>query len=312
MLAGSATESKLSIMQKITIQTAIMFADVVGSSQLYEHIGDERANQAVSQCVSMMIQEVEAQKGLVVKTIGDEVMVRFDSADQACSAAIAIQRRSHIEPDGLPVRIGIAYGHAILEQDDVFGQVVNDAAAVARIATAQQIVITQFFADNLHVHREYAVRPFDKTRLKGSQVATTIYRVDWESQEDTYEATTVVPLRALDLNEMDKALPPAIRLTHKDQLLIIKKEDTPFIVGRDNKCHLAICSNCASRDHFHIVYRRGKFVLVDHSTNGTYVQIEGSDPIYLRREELPLIESGVIALGQTVEACDEDLVRFST
>ncbi len=292
-------------MPRITCQTAVMFADVAGSSKLYKQVGDNQAKQAVSRCIDMMIHEVEALKGIAIKTIGDELMSRFESAEQACSAAVAIQRSSRVDIEGLAIRIGIAYGSAILEHDDVFGQVVNDAAAVAHIARGEQILITPLFAQDLQNSSNYTIHPYDRIKLKGSQVESTIYRVEWEPGEIQVDATEY-----FDVDSLIERITPTIEITYSDQSFQLKEEDTPFVVGRDLNCSLVIQSNFASRDHFHIVYRRGKFVLIDHSTNGTYVKIEETDPIYLRREELPLRETGIISLGHVIEAGSKQLVTY--
>ncbi len=85
------------------------------------------------------------------------------------------------------------------------------------------------------------------------------------------------------------------------------------MVGRDNEtCNLAVDSALVSRDHFHIVYQRGKFVLIDHSTNATYVRVKESKPIYLRREELPLTDEGAISMGQSIDLADNLLLTYSS
>ena len=55
----------------------------------------------------------------------------------------------------------------------------------------------------------------------------------------------------------------------------------------------------ASRVHCKIEYRRGQFFLIDQSTNGTYVTVEGDAEIMLKREQLLLRGRGVICLGHS-------------
>src|SRR5690606_10296773 len=122
-------------------------------------------------------------EGVVVKTIGDEIMARFDSSGQACETAVAIQQRcikeSHL--NGLSIRIGIAFGPALLHRNDVFGDTVNDAACVAHIARAGQIVLTQSVADNLGPSLLSQCQMFDRINIKGDTRKTVIYRLLWES-----------------------------------------------------------------------------------------------------------------------------------
>jgi adenylate cyclase len=72
-------------------QAAVLFADVSGSTKLYETAGDQVAKAAIDQCIAIMREKTEACQGRVIKTIGDEVMASFPSSDQAADAAIQMQ-----------------------------------------------------------------------------------------------------------------------------------------------------------------------------------------------------------------------------
>ncbi|MDQ7017096.1 MAG: FHA domain-containing protein, partial [Gammaproteobacteria bacterium] len=79
---------------------------------------------------------------------------------------------------------------------------------------------------------------------------------------------------------------------------------------RGSQCDLVIKGNAISRLHAFIEYHNGKFILRDESTNGTYVKMNGGRTVYLRREELPLLGSGVISLGAPVREPDHRLLYF--
>ncbi len=297
----------IDIMDKKNINTAIVFADIAGSSKLYKRLGDHKANAAISQCVAMMVREVIGHQGFVVKTIGDEVMARFTSAAQACAAGSAMQLNCYNDPDGLNIRIGAAYGSTILNNNDVFGEVVNDAAAIAKVAKAHQFLISQVFADELsNSGKEFNIHRFDKIAMKGSQLTTVIHRVDWEPQDITLNATQVIDIGTMQLQmvaphiELEYLLRGDIVESHS-----VTSKTTPFSVGRETKsCSLGVPTTFASRDHFDIDYRRGKYIVKDHSTNGTYVKEDGAELVYLRREEMPLRGNGVISMGQLPEEAD--------
>jgi pSer/pThr/pTyr-binding forkhead associated (FHA) protein len=104
-----------------------------------------------------------------------------------------------------------------------------------------------------------------------------------------------------------------MELSVGDTTIDLLPDQTPFIIGRDSvKTHLHIDSTLASRDHCHIVFRHGKYVLIDHSTNGTYVVNNPDQPdIYLRRGELPLLGSGSISLGQPTDRAAEWLISYT-
>jgi adenylate cyclase len=283
--------------QESSVDQAIMFADVSGSSALYKQQGNVAAKQLIDEAIALMCDITQGNRGTVVKTIGDEVMARFDTPGDACEAAVVIQQRC-----GLAVRIGINYGLTLLDDDDVFGDTVNDAAYVARIARSNQIVITQSLVNALSPRLQAYCQAFDRVNIKGEDGTSLIYRLVWENPAATQQATMVMTAS----HAVPKISTQELELSYGQQVFTVTPEDLPFIIGRDHrKCHLHVDSTLASRDHCHVVLRRGKFVLVDHSTNGTYVKAPDQPEIYLRREELPLIGEGTIAIGRRAQQGSE-------
>jgi class 3 adenylate cyclase len=288
---------------------AVMFADVSGSSALYKNVGNTQAKAIIDAAIDFMTALTIVQDGTVVKTIGDEVMTRFESCTQACETAIAIQQRCIKEPQlkNLGIRIGIAYGDVLLTQQDVFGDTVNDAAFVAHIARANHIVLTQAAVDALNDQLRGDCQIFDRVPLKGDQEKSLIYRLQWDTAGNLNRATLVMPIHEVT-QYVDKF---QLRLKVQGREILLLPQQTPFHIGRDpNKAQLLIETELASREHCHIEFRRGKYVLIDHSTNGTYVSGNEQDSIYLRREELPLHGYGVISLGQPTSGENSWLIYY--
>ena len=284
-----------------------MFADLSGSSSLYKSLGNLDAKQMIDDTLSAMISEVALHQGRLIKTIGDEIMVSFEDPSYACQCAQMLQRQASLIDAQLPVRIGISFGETLLDQDDIFGDTVNDAAHLTHIARAGQILLTQALADNLSGSLRSECQKFDRIAIKGQHVKSIIYRLHWESMTQAHNATTV-----MNIEENTAPLNSAhLNLQYGEQSLDLLPEHTPFVFGRDsNSANLRINSHLASREHCKIVFRRGKFVLIDHSTNGTYVATSQQEEIYLRREELPLVGDGKIALGQSVNRGEDLVVLF--
>jgi adenylate cyclase len=278
---------------------AVFFADVAGSSSLYKKIGDEQARGTMYQCLSLMTRIAEENGGTVVKTIGDELMVRFNSADDAVCAARTIHQQLHLghfEATGrLSVKIGIHYGPAILEQGDIFGDTVNTAARMVSIATPEQIVVTEETVAGLSpIHRSCA-QPFDNVKIKAFDKDIPLYLINWRD----YDSHTVTMLSAGSSLPMEFAKPGALRLIYQGREIALIAGMANFNIGRDEAlCDLVVNVQLASRKHVWIEFRRGKFVLVDHSSNGTWVRTGDDKEIYLRREELPLWGNGHISLGE--------------
>ena len=150
---------------------AVLFADVSGSTKLYESLGDQEALATIGRCVALMSSVCVGHGGRVVKTIGDEVMVVFASADKAAEAAAEMQSRiSEHAPVGgsrLAIRVGFHLGPAIETAGDVFGDSVNVASRMAALAKREQIILSSHTVAALAPWLRARVREVDKLSVKG-------------------------------------------------------------------------------------------------------------------------------------------------
>ena len=137
-------------MAKETINCVVMFADVAGSAAMYENMGDDLASERISKSLDTLISISKRHNGNLVKTIGDEILVYFMDVDMAMYAARTIQETMEDdrspETIGVSIRIGMQYGSAILEDNDIFGETVNIAARIASMAKARQILCSKEMA----------------------------------------------------------------------------------------------------------------------------------------------------------------------
>src|SRR5438876_4590531 len=142
--------------------TTVLFADVSGSTSLYETEGDVAALDAIGLCIGRLSQAAESTGGRVLKTMGDEVMVLFPTPDAAANGAsemhAAVATLPPVNGTKLGVRIGFHSGPAIQRDNDVFGDTVNLAARLVDQAQKGQIVTS----------RETAQQDRKSTRLNSS------------------------------------------------------------------------------------------------------------------------------------------------
>ncbi len=288
-------------------ECAVMFADVSGSTRLYEQLGDQRAQELIAQVLAQMANITSRYGGVVIKTIGDEIMCRFSSADGAVKAACNIHEVMELESVSqevpMSVRIGIHYGPTILEEGDVFGDAVNVAARMAGYAKARQTITTSQTVARLAPDLAAITREYDRAEVKGKQEAISIYEVLWE-QDDV---TRMVGIGAIGGTE---TMAQMLRISHRDKEFELKPNGGGFTIGRGSTCDLMVDSKLASRQHAKVEFRRGKAVLIDQSTNGTYVRLDDGKEIFIRREELPITGHGTICLGEPVTSGNENLVYF--
>ncbi len=100
-------------------------------------------------------------------------------------------------------------------------------------------------------------------------------------------------------------------LSYRGQDFEMAPDERVFVLGRSPESNIIVDATCTSREHARVVYRKGKFVLVDQSTNGTFVRQAGASEILLvQDDEFPLTSAGVIGLGQSTKGSADDLIRY--
>ncbi|MBV1878623.1 MAG: adenylate/guanylate cyclase domain-containing protein [Pseudomonadales bacterium] len=286
------------------VEVAVMFADVTGSTKLYETFGDENANKIIGRIFELMTRITEYHKGFVIKTIGDEIMCRFSSANDCVRAAKDIQEEvkeaqqeitagiENVAP--IFIQAGLHFGPAILMDDgDVFGDAVNIAARMAGIAKGEQIITTKDTVQLLDPDLQEISRQFDRTNVKGKGKEIIVYQVVWEPGDDVTRIEIV--------EEVNEAEACTLLLGFRGQETSISSTDNrTFVIGRGVQSDLMCKTKLASRTHAVIEFRRGKFVIADQSSNGTYIKTDDGENIFLRRNELMLWGSGKISLGEEI------------
>jgi class 3 adenylate cyclase len=278
-------------MTKETRNLAVLFADVAGSTRLYETLGDAAALSLVTRCLAEVWLACEGHGGRIIKTIGDEMMAAFPDADRAAEAAAEMQERiaslSPKERVRLAVRVGIHFGLAIDTGNDVFGDSVNVAARMVGLAKGEQVILSSPTVAALAAPLRDRLRQIDSLNVKGKQDDIGIFELLWQDSEAELTAMATRP----------RALPAHIRLRHGAKELELDEARPSCTFGRDLSNDVVIADRLASRMHARIERRRDKFVLVDQSSNGTYVTIEGEPEVALRREEMILRGRGTISFG---------------
>lgn len=288
------------------IHRAILFVDISGSTQLYEELGDAQALARVETCLRLLQAVTEELAGRVVKSTGDGLMCAFDDAPAALQAARGMQLRvfeQHaLGGPALAIHVGCHYGPTLESGGDFYGDAVNVAARVAGVAKVGQIIATQDVVVRLDRSLREKTRMLDRVAVKGKREPVEIHELVWQDAEElTMLGTRLTEERV-----------PRLRLAFGGRELWFDGSGKGAVtLGRDATCDIVLDDRKASRQHAKIERRRDKFVLADHSSNGTFVQIAGEAEIGLRREELVLRRRGRIALGHRTGDPEASVVAFS-
>ncbi len=285
----------------IDAEVAILFADVVGSTQLYETLGDDRARETVAECLEIMKTATEENGGTVIKTMGDEVMATFETANAAITAAAVMQKRiSDNEEligggDKVSIRIGCHFGPVVQENRDIFGSAVHTANRMTSQAKARQIITTDTMVQQLSEEWQALVRQIDIATVKGKRDEVALYEVLWQPEE----ATSMLP--TIGFEEQGAEKPAKLVLSYNGNDVEMDAKRTSISMGRADENDLVVKGNLISRIHARVEKRRHRYFLIDESTNGTFIQTMQGEEVFVRRDSTELAGEGVIGLGRVAK-----------
>ena len=292
------------------IELAILFADVVGSTMLYEKLGDAKAREMVGICIEAMKSATEQHGGTVIKTMGDEVMSTFPTADQAVNAANQMQRAISQHPGlqndlaHVAIRIGCHFGPVVLENRDVFGAAVHTANRMTSQAKAGQVMTTITMVEKLSPDWRAAVRQIDVATLKGRSHEVALYEVLWQTED----VTSMLP--AIALANREQVRPRRLRLRFQGDEIVLDDNRNLVTIGRADDNDIIIKGNLISRLHARIEANKQRFMLIDQSTNGTFVHSASGDEQFIRRDAMPVTGEGFIGLGRAPEPDSSLTIKF--
>ena len=292
-------------------ELAVLFADVVGSTRLFETLGDLKARELIAVCIDIMRGATEKCRGTVIKTMGDEVMATFADANDALEAAshmqVQVTAHSLLKVDGHPVsiRVGCHFGTVVVEPRDVFGATVHTANRATSQAKGHQILTTAAVVDRVAPKWKSVIRQIDVATLKGQGAEVALFEVLWQ----TDDITSMLP--SIALSARDSSRHNRLKLTLLDQVVYVDDRKAQVVLGRAEDGDLVVKGNLISRLHARIEINRSKFVLIDQSTNGTFVIADDGEENFLRRDNMQLKGSGRIGLGRAPEPDSPLTIRFS-
>lgn len=296
----SATQRKL----------IVMFADVAGSTALFEKLGDKEAMHAVERCLKRMKRSIDGYKGRTVQVVGDELLGAFDTADDACQAAIDMQQRiADLPPVSglkLTIRIGLHWGIVSDDGKKLTGSAISTAARIAGIARRDQILCSSVLLKALPELSFIATDPVPELgTVPEDGEALTLFQINWPNHQgaasnsplSTFGPSGPVPVERLCVRHRGKAF--------------LLDEKTPVLtIGRDLGCKLIIDDRKASRQHARIEKRGDAYYLVDTSTNGCFVTLAGRQEVMVRRHEIQLESRGQICFGNSCNDPSSDMAEF--
>jgi adenylate cyclase len=162
---------------------AILAADMVGYSRLME--ADETGTLARLRTHRLELVDpvIAKNKGRIIKTTGDGMLVEFQSVADAVECAAEIQRRmarrnTDVSPARwIQFRIGINLGDVIVEDGDIFGDGVNVAARLQELAAPNGICVSAAVRDQVGDRLDVAFEDLGEQNVKNIVRPIRIFRV---------------------------------------------------------------------------------------------------------------------------------------
>ncbi|MBC7548159.1 MAG: FHA domain-containing protein [Polaromonas sp.] len=295
----------------------VVFADLSGSMGVFESLGNAKATEVITRLTQWIGLVCISHGGLVVKNLGDGVLMVFKKNADAVDAVVEMQR-VHTErikqwPEGLKMRlqIGLARGDVVAQDGDYFGDAVNLASRLSDLSGPDQILATESVIDQLVASSNVRSRCLGAMDIRGRDEACTVYRVEWQNELLTEFLTMPASLTPLTSARPTRQL-GEIELSWLDVQASFNSADLPIFLGRVADAQFVVTDPRVSRLHAKITWRAGKFYIEDISSFGTWVRFAGAkDVVSLRRNDCVLLLPGELALGGPFEDFTVPTVSFT-
>ncbi len=299
-------------------QTTVVFADLTGSTGVFETLGNEKAAQAITHITAWIGHVCAAHQGRVVKNLGDGVLALFPHSLEALHAVIELQlqhqQRVETWPLALRMRlqIGVAAGEVLEVDHDCYGDAVNIASRLSDLSGAAQIWASESVVQQLPADAQIRYRSLGPVALRGKAQEQQVYRVEWQDELASDLMTMPAGLQQLDPFALRKdAMPSRIALAWLDVHCDFLATQLPINIGRVQGADFIVNDPRVSRLHARIDWRNDAFVLTDLSSFGCWVRFASSQTVQmLRRDECVLTGDGEIALGTSFDDFSVPTVNF--
>jgi class 3 adenylate cyclase len=285
--------------------TTVVFADLMGSTGLFEATGNAKAARAVTRLTDWISQILLSHNGRVVKTLGDGVLAVFESVPDAVDAVVELQRRNQKNLNGsvealkMQIRVGMALGEVEFVAGDCFGDAVNVASRLSDLSGPSAIWASSNIVECVRAGPGVRFRSLGPIAIRGRQEPFSVHQIEWKVEETSDLMTMQANFDSMSpLSTSKDVLGASLELTMLDVQADFKSYDLPITIGRSATASFVVNDPRVSREHVRVEWRNGGIVLTDTSSYGTWVRFQGEgNDLLLRRQELVLHGTGEIGLG---------------
>jgi len=297
-------------------ELTVVFADLTGSTGVFEKLGNVKAVQAITRLTQWIGQVCEKHSGHVVKYLGDGVLILFQESRDAVVAASELQKIHYDRINDWPLplkmrlQIGMARGDVVEQDGDCYGDAVNMASRLSDLSDSEQILVRDSVIQQLPDTFSVRSRCLGPMMIRGRTETCTVHRVEWQDEVLSEVFTMPASLMSSTFNRRD-IHPACIELSWLDIHARFTAAELPVYLGRDSDAQFVVQDPRVSRRHAMIEWRAGKFYLKDISSYGTWVRFSNGESIIpLRRQDCLLPLNGEMALGASFEDFTVPTITF--
>jgi class 3 adenylate cyclase len=266
----------------------VLFADLRGSTALFETLGNAEATSVVTHCIGALSRTVSEVGGHVVKTLGDGLMAVFPTPGLALMSASQMhdvldtivsrgsERGASAGLRVLRLQIALARGEVVEMGGDCFGDAVNVSARLLDHAGDNETLVTAEVLQGLPLEQRARFRSLDRLVLRGRSEPVQVHVAGGRRGSDM-----MAPTQFGDIAQPSE--PDGLRLVWVDINRSFASQQMPVVLGRSPQATFCVDDSRVSRSHARVDWHSGSFQLTDLSYNGTYVQFADGEIVSLRR-----------------------------
>lgn len=287
-------------------QLAVLCANLTGAAQLQAQMNPTEAEYALHRCQKRLVQAVEGHAGRLVKRTNDTLVAHFCGSEDALLSAVDIQRRISALPPmagvSLGVKVGVCVGHGSREERFFEDEATNPAINLSGIAEPGQLLLSVPARATNVKWTDFVAHQRPEIPLACGKRKLGVFEIDWRKCHGTDMKVPVAPTMAHELR---------LVLHYEGNPLVLDRKRPLLTVGRLSKCDLALKDDRCSRIHARIEQRGNQFILIDQSTNGTFLTIEGSAEQRVHRREQALTRRDILSFSGPERESNACRVEFS-
>ena len=301
----------------------VLVAEIVGGDRLIPRLGEAETARALERCLNRIDLAIGGSGGEIIARDRAAVIATFEQCDggvmAACEALDRVRKLPPVSGMQMRVRIGVHYGLG----ENGEGEGVEGARLILQACDADQSLSSSLAVDKL----TSSVRHFASAEafhddaqgtlpwpvfIIGNQSAAPVSLLESmrPRPEPSSPLTTSRKIASKAAPIAQTALNLRMRLQHRQDTMIIDENRPIVLIGRELGNDIVIFDPRASRQHARVERRRDGFVLIDQSTNGCFVIIDGQEERSIKDSELHISGKGRIGCGFSAQEFEDDIVLF--